>query len=63
MQSTTSIIYGHNHRNNYSVKYRDVTLSFGTKTGKTSYHDEDLIGGNVYTLKSDNTFAIERVLI
>ena len=61
--STTAIIYGHNHRNNYSLNYKGITMSFGTKTGKTSYHDEDLIGGNVYVLKSDKSFTIERILI
>lgn len=61
--STKAIIYGHNHRNNYSVNYKGITLSFGTKTGKAAYHDEDLNGGNVYVLKSDNSFTIERIII
>lgn len=61
--STRAIIYGHNHRNNYALDYNGITLSFGTKTGRAAYHDTDLLGGNVYVLKSDNTFTIERILI
>ena len=63
LKSTTAIIYGHNHRNNYSVDYKGIALSFGTKTGKAAYHDDDLIGGNVYVLKQDKSFSIERILI
>lgn len=61
--STTAIIYGHNHRNNYACDYQNIILSFGTKTGHAAYHDDDLLGGNLYILKNDNSFEIERILI
>ena len=60
LNSTKAIIYGHNHRNNYSVDYYGIKLCFGTKSSRAAYHDRDLIGGSVYVLKPDNTIQIER---
>ena len=61
--STTAFIYGHNHRNSYICDYYGIKMCFGLKTGKTSYYDRDLMGGNVFVLKPDNTFIVERVFV
>ena len=61
--STKAIIYGHNHRNNFIVDYYDIKLCFGLKSSKAAYHDTDLIGGNVYVLKADNSLVVERVFV
>ena len=61
--STKAMIYGHNHRNNFIVDYCNIKLCFGLKTGKAAYHDRDLIGGNVFILKPDNSISVERVFV
>ena len=61
--STTAFMYGHNHRNSYICTYKGIKLCFGLKTGPTCYYDTDLMGGNLYTIKADNTFDIERIFV
>lgn len=61
--STKAIMYGHNHRNNFIVDYCNVKFCYGIKSTRASYHDKDMLGGNVYVLKSDNSFTVERVFV
>ena len=61
--STRAMVYGHNHRNNFIVDYCGIKLCFGIKSTRAAYHDRDMIGGNVYVLKSDNSMHVERVFV
>ena len=45
--STKNIICGHNHVNNWVVKYKGVRFIFGTKTGSGSYWEPEINGGTV----------------
>ncbi|MBR2468427.1 MAG: metallophosphoesterase [Clostridia bacterium] len=61
--SATAMIYGHNHRNTFIADYKGIKLCYGIKTGRASYHDEDIQGGCLYTIKPDNTFTIDRIFL
>ena len=61
--SARAFIYGHNHTNTFICEYKGIKLCYGIKTGKASYHDRDIQGGRVYSLKADNTFEIEDISI
>lgn len=53
LKSTTHVYCGHDHINNLSVDWQGIKLSYGLKTGKTSYHDEKIQGGTLVTIKAD----------
>ena len=61
--STTALIFGHNHRNNFICDYQGIKFCYGLKTGRASYHDVDMLGGNLFLLKADNTFTVERIFV
>lgn len=51
--STKGVFVGHDHINNYVFNYQGIILGYGMKTGKGSYHDKDLLGGTLITLKNN----------
>ncbi len=51
--STTHIFNGHDHINNLSVLYKGIQMTYGTKTGPTSYYNSDIQGGTLITIKDD----------
>jgi hypothetical protein len=53
MKSTTHVFVGHDHVNNFSVNWKGIQLSYGLKSGYTSYYSEDMIGGTVLTIKKE----------
>lgn len=59
----TALIYGHDHVNTMIADYQGVKLCYGVKSGKTSYYEDRLQGGNLFRLKKDNTFTIERIFV
>lgn len=59
--STKALFYGHDHRNNTHINYNGVLFCYATKTGRTVYYEEDSLGGNLITLRSDSTFTVERI--
>ena len=60
--STKLFAFGHDHINTLQIKYEDIVFSYGIKTGLTSYYDESIQGGCLYTIKKDSTFEIERII-
>ncbi len=55
--STTHIFSGHDHVNNLSVLWQDVRLTYGLKTGPTSYWDKAMQGATLITIK-DTTHEV-----
>jgi hypothetical protein len=53
MKSTSHVFVGHDHVNNMSVKWKGIRLSYGLKSGFTSYYSDDMIGGMLLTLKKE----------
>ncbi len=56
--STTHITVGHDHVNSLSVDWEGIKLTYGLKTGPTSYGDQDMQGGTLITIK-DGTNEVE----
>ncbi|MBR2375543.1 MAG: metallophosphoesterase [Clostridia bacterium] len=61
--STRAVFYGHDHVNDAILNYKGIQLCYGVKTGRTSYYDEALQGGNLITVYASGGFSVERILI
>jgi len=59
LKSTTHVYCGHDHINNMSVDWQGIKLSYGLKTGRTSYHDEGMQGGTLVTIKADKSNKVK----
>ena len=59
--STKDIICGHDHRNDFSIVYQGVRLSYALHTGFGSYYRDDMMGGTVYTIHSDGESDFQHV--
>lgn len=51
--STTHVMIGHDHVNDYAIKYKGIVLGYGVKTGNHSYYDKEINGGTVLTINDD----------
>ena len=49
-----AILAGHLHKNNTSILYEGVRLVFGTKSSRYDKTSEDMLGGTIFTVTSDN---------
>lgn len=58
--STTHIFCGHDHVNDFSVDYKGVTLTYGVKSSRQFYFQEELLGGTVIKISPDAEVSIER---
>jgi len=56
--STKNIICGHNHVNNWVVKYNGVRFIFGTKTGCGSYWEPEINGGTVLEIGGNGVVSV-----
>ncbi len=60
--STDFIICGHEHINNFNIRYEGVNLIYALKTGKGSYWDSTMMGATVVTIASDGSASFENIL-
>lgn len=58
--ATTHVFVGHDHVNDFSVNYQGVTLSYGVKSSRQFYFDEEMIGGTVIKISAEREVSIER---
>lgn len=56
--STKNIVCGHNHVNNWVVKYNGVRFIFGTKTGNGSYWEPEINGGTVLSINENGVATV-----
>lgn len=61
--STKNIVSGHDHKNDSSILYQGVRLSYGLKTASGSYSIDEKNGGSTLTIDSEGhaTFAHCRI--
>ena len=52
LKSTTHIFCGHDHRNNLSVDWKGIRLTYGLKTGPTCYSDPNMNGATLITIEA-----------
>lgn len=50
--STKNIIVGHDHKNDFSVLYDGIRITYSVKSGFGSYWHEDMIGGTTINVNS-----------
>ena len=55
--STHGMFFGHDHVNNFIVKYEGITFGYGIKSTERVYYEDTMMGGRVITLK--NTHELE----
>ena len=48
-----AIANGHDHRNDFAVKYEDVWLTYSATPSIGSYHDTDMLGARVFVIHED----------
>lgn len=51
--------FGHDHINNADVMYQGVSLSYGVKSTREIYHNDNMIGYKEIVLKSDMSWSID----
>lgn len=62
LKSTSHIFCGHDHINNSSIMWKGVRLTYGLKTGPSSYSDDDMHGATVITIKAGtNDVELEHI--
>ena len=59
--STKAMFFGHDHRNDFCAEYQGVWFSYGTNSTSCFYYDEDMMGGQVITIKNDHSLSIRRI--
>ncbi len=63
MGSTKHVFCGHDHKNNYSIVYDGIRLTYGTKTGAGGYWQSDLNGGTIITVDKKGINDVRHVYI
>lgn len=58
--ATSHVFVGHDHVNDYSVRYQGVTLTYGVKSSRQFYYREELLGGTVIRISAEGAVSIER---
>ena len=48
--STKNMIFGHDHKNDFSIPYEGIRLTYAVKSGFGSYWEEDRIGGTTISI-------------
>ena len=59
---TDFIVAGHDHANNFNIKYDGINFVYGMKTGKGSYYESSMMGGTVITISADGSASFENIL-
>ena len=64
LKSTKGMYFGHDHVNDYLVKYEvepgyDIHFGYGIKATDRVYSDEDLLGGRVITIGNDHSLSYQ----
>lgn len=56
---TKGMFFGHDHLNDFVVKYEGVYFGYGIKSTDRVYYDESMLGGRVITIKPGNTLEFQ----
>ena len=60
---TDFIIVGHDHVNNFNIKYQGINFVYAMKTGRFSYHASQMMGGTLITVSSDGKATFDNIRI
>ena len=59
--STHGMYFGHDHINNFIVRYQGIDFGYGPKATDRVYYSEELLGGRVITIKSDHSLEYQDI--
>lgn len=59
--STRCMAVGHDHVNNWIIKYKGIYLTYGITSTDRIYYDEDMIGGRTITIKADHSLEFGNI--
>ena len=59
---TDFIVAGHDHSNNFNIRYDGINFVYGMKLGSTSYHDPSMMGATVITISADGRASFANIL-
>lgn len=60
-KSTKAMMFGHDHVNDFRVKYEGVIFSYGVKSTDRIYYAEDMMGGQTIEIKADHSLEFNRI--
>jgi len=60
--STKGVFVAHDHLNDFRIKYKGVYLCYGIHSTDRIYYDNDLLGGQIITIKSDGSLEFEHLI-
>ncbi len=59
--STKACVVGHDHVNNYRIKYKGVYLCYGVNSTDRIYCKENMMGGHIVVMHTDGSLSFEHV--
>lgn len=59
--STHAMFFGHDHVNNFIVKYQGIVFAYGIKSTERIYYEDTMMGGRVITLKNDHSLEYQDI--
>lgn len=59
--NTKAMFFGHDHVNTFRREYEGIIFNYGIKSTDRIYFDEDLLGGQVITIKNDHSLSFKRI--
>lgn len=63
LDSTKTVVCGHEHVNDFSIEYEGVRLTYSVKCGPGCYWEEELNGGTKLEINSDGDVALKHIFI
>ena len=60
--ATDAVCAGHDHKNDFVIRYKGVYFVYGIHSAALSYHLDDLLGGKLITVHADNTLSFESII-
>lgn len=59
--STNGTFVAHDHKNNWAIEYKGITLSYGVNSTDRVYYSPLLLGGQVIEIKDDGSFELTQI--
>ena len=61
LASTKAMFFGHDHLNSFRILYKGIYFCYGVDSTDRIYYDESLLGGQVVTIKNDNSLSFRQI--
>jgi len=58
---TRTVLCGHDHKNSFVITYKGVRLAYSLRSGNSSYHRPQALGGTLLRIGSDGVKSVEHL--